>query len=169
LKTLRLAVGFFSLTTITMNPNTACQWHLEKAPAIRPLSNIIQRWNLDSPKNATPDDGADSLTIAGWALGVGGQHENLHVVLQTAEGTWSYPLDLKRPDVIESVLNQEPKGQKELVCGFAHQLPKALVRQGVTLGFETDGVIHAALKIRLTSQPAQSIDSSSASPPVAVP
>jgi hypothetical protein len=136
-----------------MNPSAPSKWLVDAISSPRPLTDIVSRWSLDGPKNGAPADNSPEAKLYGWALGKGQHHPNLHVVLQTKEGTWSHPLSSSRPDVVKNVIGQEPAGQKELICGFVHTLPKKLFTDGgVTLGFETEGTIHPAVRIRLTAE-----------------
>lgn len=136
-----------------MHPHSPRKWLVEAISAPRPLSDIVNRWNLDGPESGAPEDNLPEAKLHGWALGQESYHPNLHVVLQTKEGTWSHPLSSSRPDVVKNIMGQEPAGQKELVCGFLHALPKKLfIDGGVTLGFETEGTIHPAVSIRLVAE-----------------
>lgn len=128
---------------------TKYTWKIEKALGSGILSELVSRWYLDNPKNGQSDDTATDITIRGWALAASEQQPDLHVVLQTIEGTYCHRLTVERPDVVSKILHRETAGPRELLCGFMHSLPKPLFFPGVTLGFETDGSIHPTVSIRL--------------------
>ena len=132
-----------------MKSQTQNKWRIAKATATWPLSNIVKRWNLDSPKEETAQDDDQDILIRGWALKADDVSEDLHVVVQGEKKTLSYTFDVEREDVIRAFLEQDPAGHKQLTCGFALKVPAANFHEGLLLGFETNWLIHSAVTIRL--------------------
>jgi hypothetical protein len=129
------------------------KWLVEPVQSHYSIADIVERWSLDNPAHGAWEDNSPDVNLYGWALGKGEMHQNLHVVLQTKEGTWSHPLDSSRPDVVKTLLGKKSAEQRETVCGFLHHLPKGLFTDGaVTLGFETEGIIHPVVQIRLVDE-----------------
>lgn len=96
-------------------------------------SSIILKWNLDSPKADNLFDHAEEgrFKIRGWALGVSGK--TLHLAVRQNGVTRCYPFNKKRADVITKVLEAEPTGHPQLMCGFDYTLPSGAP---VQFGFE---------------------------------
>ena len=113
------------------------------------------RWCLDFPKNDQPADAAILLkqgaVFQGWVLA----ESNSDVEPYVRSGTEKtlLPLSIKRPDVIEKVLNARPEEYNQLLCGFRTEVPMPAANGafGVRVnGVDTDLVlfrIEGALRI----------------------
>jgi hypothetical protein len=128
------------------------KWTIDKLSGPWPLTGIVSRWNLDTPKEGENHDHTKHTPIRGWALQAEGLTDHLHIVLQTKGRTLSYPLNAERPDVVQTVLQQDPIGHGQLMCGFALTLPADSAQEGIIVGFETNGLIHPAARISLAEE-----------------
>ncbi len=119
----------------------------------RALAQIIYKWSLGSPKHGAKYKPTEAVEIRGWAIGHPDKHTMLHLVIQAQAHTFSYPLNVARPDVLKTILKSDTTERDELVCGFSRWLPAKDFEDGVNIGFETEGIIHPAARISLASGP----------------
>ncbi len=126
-------------------------WHIEHIADSRSLKQIVSRWRLDTPAGGSRWDGEDHVTLCGWALAAENPQYQLHFVVRTLDGTWSYPLEEERPDVVRKLFDREPSNIGELTCGFSRSLAAQMFEHRVQLGFEVDGIICPATTIQLVA------------------
>jgi len=126
-------------------------WHIEHIPSSKPLEQIVSRWHLDAPASGSHWDGKDQVTLSGWALAADYPLHQLHFVVRTLDGTWSYPVRDDRPDVVRALFNREPSNSCELSCGFSRSLAAQIFETRVQLGFELGGIICPAATIQLVA------------------
>lgn len=105
------------------------------------ISDLILKWNLESP-SVRPDFqvGATSR-IKGWVLSSNYSQTELHLIIRTNCSTYSYPLNQLRKDVVNTLLHDAIEKEKKLLCGFSYEILTTEVQGGVELGFEYDGRI----------------------------
>jgi hypothetical protein len=104
------------------------------------IPKVVDRWNLDSPQAGSQMED-QGLLLGGWAIAAEGSQFRLHFVLRFQDGTFSYPMNTERHDVIRSVLQREPDQMGGLMFGFNLHLDPNQLRESFRLGFETDGLI----------------------------
>jgi hypothetical protein len=143
----------FLLRQQCMHPiqHSSTKWAIEKfTPA--GLSKVLVKWHLDEPRAHSDFVGADEVLLRGWALGWPETHAMLHFVVRSKAVTYSYPLLEARPDVIKTILDKAAEeSHPRLACGFRYILPREAFADPVEIGFETDGLIHVAARLALTS------------------
>ena len=125
-------------------------WRVERLSGDNGLSHLVQAWNLDSPKQdeSTPKD--SELIVQGWALTCSDASQStLHLILRLRDRTLSFPMNTNRPDVVEQICKALPEGHPRLRCGFQQSIPAAEASHGFEVGFETDGLICPAARIRV--------------------
>jgi hypothetical protein len=106
---------------------------------LKQLTEVVVRWNLDSPKSGSSLEG--NFFLSGWALSQEGQQGRLHFVIQGSEGTFSYRMNSERGDVVGALLKGNQGLSKGLMFGFTLPLEERQIREPLRLGFETDGLI----------------------------
>lgn len=91
----------------------------------------LYKWELDFP--STHRDAwieASGRMVQGWVLlpeALSESASRLRVVAEwQPDYELSHPLEIKRPDVIEAVLNERPQGHSQLCCGFRFTVPHRL-------------------------------------------
>ncbi len=125
-------------------------WNVERLNGEDGLSHLIQDWNLDSPKpdESMPKD--SELIVQGWALTCADASQSaLHLVLRLRDRTLSFSMNRNRPDVVEQICKALPDKHPRLRCGFEQSVPVAEAANGIEVGFETDGLIRLAARIRV--------------------
>ena len=103
------------------------------------LTEVVTKWNLDSPQPGMEVEG--TFNLVGWALAHEGQQGRLHFVVQGRDGTYSYRMNSERADVAQAVLKRDPSLTKGLMLGFILQMQLSQIQDSLRLGFETDGLI----------------------------
>ncbi|MGO0272805.1 hypothetical protein [Escherichia coli] len=104
------------------------------------------RWNIDTTSKQTPlqlDHGR--IELRGWLLSEGERSPRLAIKNEYA--TYSYPFNVKRPDVIAAILQQPVDNNPRLSCGFRINVPFS---SQVTLGLESDGLITWLVELNFT-------------------
>ncbi|RTR05132.1 glycosyltransferase family 2 protein [Halomonas nitroreducens] len=91
----------------------------------------VHRWALDYPSDQRePWCLASGRVVQGWVLLPAEMAEaasRLRIVARwLPEHEVRHPLEIKRPDVIEAVLNERPEGHPQLHCGFRFTVPPRL-------------------------------------------
>jgi len=108
---------------------------LTSAPFI--LSNVNLRWNIDAPSNQGPIKLTNGrIELRGWLLAEGERAP--HIAIRNDYATYSYPFNVKRPDVIAAILQQPEDNHPRLSCGFRINVPFS---SKITVGLESDGLI----------------------------
>jgi hypothetical protein len=129
---------------------TQVVWLVERLSADNGLSNLIQAWNLDSPKPDESTHGGSELVVRGWSLACSDASQAaLHLVLRLRDRTLSWPMNSNRPDVVEQICRALPDEHPRLRCGFEQSMPFSEAAHGFEIGFETDGLIRPAARIRV--------------------
>ena len=88
----------------------------------------VDKWTLDypSPEREAQID-ASGRRVQGWLLMPEGSEamlQQVRIVVQwSAEQEGIYPLDIERPDVVETVLQAEPDKHLQSCCGFLFHVP----------------------------------------------
>ena len=124
----------------------ANMWRVISAPHPR-LTDLITRFNIDSPKSESQIASDGALAIRGWAIAVPEQQNRVHLVLRFPGYTLSYPLNADRGDVIEKVLKAGAHEHPQLECGFNYSVPMVEAKAGFEIGFEADGYIYTVARI----------------------
>ena len=124
----------------------ANMWRVISAPHPR-LTDLITRFNIDSPKSESQIASDGALAIRGWAIAVPEQQNRVHLVLRFPGYTLSHPLNTDRGDVIEKVLKAGAHEHPQLKCGFSYSVPIAEAKAGFEIGFEADGYIYTVARI----------------------
>lgn len=100
-------------------------------------SSAQLRWNIDTSSSQTPLKLINGrVTLGGWMLAEDQQSPRLAV--KNGHATYSYPFNVKRPDVISAILQQPADNHPRLGCGFNLNIPFS---SQITLGLESDGLI----------------------------
>lgn len=95
------------------------------------------RWNIDTSSSQTPLKLANGrVTLGGWMLAENQQSPRLAV--KNGHATYSYPFNVKRPDVISAILQKPVDNHPRLVCGFNLNISFS---SQITLGLESGGLI----------------------------
>lgn len=101
------------------------------------LSNVNLRWNIDAPSNQDPIKLTNGrIELRGWLLAEGERSPRL--AIKNDYATYSYPFNVKRPDVIASILQEPADNHPRLGCGFRINVPFS---SQITIGLESDGLI----------------------------
>jgi hypothetical protein len=125
-------------------------WHVERLSADNGLSNLIQAWNLDSPKPDESTQKGSELVVRGWSLACDDASQSaLHLIVVLRDRTLSYPVNTNRPDVVVQICKALSDEHPQLRCGFEQSIPFSEAARGFEIGFETDGLIHPAARIRM--------------------
>lgn len=110
-------------------------------------SDLLLRCHLDLPSDgqASELDASGLLGIRGWVLGRHWQPERLCVRCVDSGTVLRYPIDRERGDVVQKILQQEPRGHPKLRCGFDVRVPTSA---SLEIGFEVAGnvVVRYALE-----------------------
>lgn len=124
-------------------------WSVERLSGDNGLSHLVQAWNLDSPKQDESTHRDSELIVQGWALTCSDASQSrLHLILRLRDHTLSFPMNTDRPDVVEQICKALPEAHPRLRCGFKQSIPFAEAAHGFEVGFETDGLIRPAARIR---------------------
>ena len=125
-------------------------WSVERLDGDDDLSHLIQAWNLDSPKQNESTPKGSELVVEGWALTCSDVAQSaLHLILRLRDRTLSCPMNENRPDVVKKICKALPDEHPRLRCGFEQRIPFAEAAHGFEIGFETDGLIRPAARIRV--------------------
>ncbi|MCH6972059.1 hypothetical protein [Escherichia coli] len=95
------------------------------------------RWNIDTSSNQKPLKLTNGrIELYGWLLAEGERAPR--IAIKNDYATYSYPFNVKRPDVIAAILQQPEDNHPLLSCGFRINVPFS---SKITLGLESDGLI----------------------------
>ena len=99
-------------------------------------SDTQLRWNIDTSSNQGPLQLTNGrIELRGWLLAEGERAPR--IAIKNEYATYSYPFNVKRPDVIAAILQPEDNHPR-LSCGFRINVPFS---SKITLGLESDGLI----------------------------
>lgn len=108
---------------------------ISTAPLTKSDSEL--RWNIDTSSNKIPLKLTNGrVELSGWLLAEGERSPRLAVTNELA--TYSFPLNVKRPDVVTAILQQPAENHPRLCCGFKVNVPFS---SRITVGMESDGLI----------------------------
>ncbi|MCO0930624.1 hypothetical protein MLJ00_016610 [Escherichia coli] len=94
-------------------------------------------WNIDFPSEQQPLKIVNGrVVLRGWLLAE--VEKDLRVAVKSEHLTYSSPFNIKRPDVISTILKQQPEKHQKLQCGFDISVPFSTK---IIIGLESDGVI----------------------------
>ncbi|WP_230402540.1 hypothetical protein [Plesiomonas shigelloides] len=62
---------------------------------------------------------------------------DLRVVIKIVHAIYSFPFNVKRPDVISAILKQSPENHQKIRCGFDISIP---FPTKILIGLESDGL-----------------------------
>lgn len=99
------------------------------------FGRLVHRWSIDSFRDGSMlQEGAEHLVISGWVWPT----STAEVQLATRQGgvTRSYPMNVERPDVVQSLQVECDNGSASSVCGFKYTV---LGGKDFEIGFEIDG------------------------------
>ena len=100
-------------------------------------SDAQLRWNIDTSSGQEPLKLTNGrIELSGWLLAEGERSPRL--AIKNDYATYSYPFNVKRPDVIAAILQQPADNHPRLGCGFRINVPFS---SKITLGLESDGLI----------------------------
>ncbi len=100
-------------------------------------SNAQLRWNIDTTSNQEPLTLTHGrVEVRGWLLADG--ERSPRIAIKNDYATYSYPFNVKRPDVIAAILQEPADNHSRLNCGFSINVPFS---SQITLGLESDGLI----------------------------
>ena len=100
-------------------------------------SNAQLRWNIDTTSNQEPLTLTHGrVEVRGWLLADGERSPRL--AIKNDYATYSYPFNVKRPDVIAAILQEPTDNHSRLGCGFRINVPFS---SQITIGLESDGLI----------------------------
>ncbi|MFZ3620357.1 hypothetical protein ACOYA6_14035 [Leclercia barmai] len=100
-------------------------------------SNAQLRWNIDTTSKQEPLNLLNGrVELRGWLLAEG--ERSPRIAIKNDYATYSYPFNVKRPDVIAAILQQPEDNHPRLSCGFRINVPFS---SKITLGLESDGLI----------------------------
>lgn len=109
-------------------------------------SNEQLRWNIDTSSGQEPLKLANGrIELSGWLLAEGERSPRL--AIKNDHATYSYPFNVKRPDVIAAILQQPADNHPRLGCGFRINVPFS---SQITLGLESDGLITWLTELNFT-------------------
>ncbi|MEF6320383.1 hypothetical protein U9819_22615 [Escherichia coli] len=95
------------------------------------------RWNIDTSSNQKPLKLTNGrIELYGWLLAEGERAPR--IAIKNDYATYSYPFNVKRPDVIAAILQQPEDNHPRLSCGFRINVPFS---SKIPLGLESDGLI----------------------------
>lgn len=88
----------------------------------------VYKWMLDYPSSEREAQiDASGRRVQGWLLMPDGREtvfQQVRIIAQwSSEQEGVYPLDIERPDVIETVLQAEPGNHPQCCCGFRFHVP----------------------------------------------
>jgi len=111
------------------------RYTLSATPLI--TSNAQLRWNIDTSSNQAPLTLTHGrVEVCGWLLADGERSPRL--AIKNDYATYSYPFNVKRPDVIAAILQEPADNHPRLGCGFRINVPFS---SQITIGLESDGLI----------------------------
>lgn len=111
------------------------RYSLSARPLVAPDDQLL--WNIDSSSNQEPITLSQGrVEVCGWLLAEDGRSPRL--AIKNDYATYSYPFNVKRPDVIAAILQQPADNHPRLNCGFKINVPFS---SQITLGLESDGLI----------------------------
>lgn len=94
-------------------------------------------WNIDSPSEQQPQKIVNGrVALRGWLLA--DVEKDLRVAVKIEHLTYSFPFNIKRPDVISAILKQPPEKHQRLHCGFDINVPFSTK---IIIGLKSDGLI----------------------------
>lgn len=99
------------------------------------FGRLVHRWSIDSFRDGSMlQEGEEHLVISGWVWPTSAAE----VQLATRQGgvTRSYPMNVERPDVVQSLQVECDNGSASSVCGFKYTV---LGGKDFEIGFEIDG------------------------------
>ncbi len=100
-------------------------------------SNAQLRWNIDNTSIQEPLTLTHGrVEVRGWLLADGERSPRL--AIKNDYATYSYPFNVKRPDVIAAILQEPADNHARLGCGFSINVPFS---SQITIGLESDGLI----------------------------
>ena len=94
-------------------------------------------WNIDSSSELQPLKIINGrVVLQGWLLAEG--EADPRVAIKVEHVTYSFPFNIKRPDVISAILKQSPENHQKIRCGFEVSIP---FTTKIIIGLESDGLI----------------------------
>ncbi|HAX4944221.1 hypothetical protein BMT73_20010 [Escherichia coli] len=100
-------------------------------------SNAQLRWNIDTTSKQTPIQLKNGrIQFSGWLLAEG--ERSPHLAIKNDYATYSFPFNVKRPDVIAAILQESADNHPRLNCGFKINVPFS---SQICLGLESNGLI----------------------------
>jgi len=104
------------------------------------------RWNIDTSSGQEPLKLANGrIELSGWLLANGERSPRL--AIKNDYAIYSYPFNVKRPDVITAILQQPADNHPRLGCGFRINVPFS---SQISLGLESDGLITWLTELNFT-------------------
>lgn len=111
------------------------RYTLSATPLIAPNAQL--RWNIDTTsKQELTTLSHGRVEVCGWLLAEGERAPR--VAIKNDYATYSYPINVKRPDVIAAILQEPVDNHPRLGCGFRINVPFS---SQITIGLESDGLI----------------------------
>ena len=108
---------------------------LTKSPLVKSGGQLY--WNIDTSSNQKPLKLTNGrIELYGWLLAEGERAPR--IAIKNDYATYSYPFNVKRPDVIAAILQQPEDNHPRLSCGFRINVPFS---SKIPLGLESDGLI----------------------------
>ncbi|HHQ4552194.1 hypothetical protein [Aeromonas veronii] len=108
---------------------------LTKSPLIKSGGQL--HWNIDSSSEQQPIKIINGrVAVRGWLLAEG--EAEPRIVIKIDHVTYSFPFNVKRPDVISAILKQSPENHQKIRCGFDINVPFSTK---IMIGMESDGLI----------------------------
>lgn len=95
------------------------------------------RWNIDSSSSQQALKVSNGrIELRGWLLAESEPFARLAV--KNSIGTYCFPFNIRRPDVISAILEQPADNHPRLLCGFDIKVPFS---SQMTIGLESDGLL----------------------------
>lgn len=111
------------------------RYTLSSTPLI--TSDAQVRWNIDTTSKQEPLTLTHGrVEVCGWLLADGERAPC--VAIKNDYATYSYPFNVKRPDVMAAILQEPADNHPRLGCGFRINVPFS---SQITIGLESDGLI----------------------------
>ncbi|WP_429194702.1 hypothetical protein [Aeromonas veronii] len=108
---------------------------LTKSPLIKSGGQL--HWNIDSSSEQQPIKIINGrVAVRGWLLAEG--EAEPRIVIKIDHVTYSFPFNVKRPDVISAILKQSPENHQKTRCGFDINVPFSTK---IMIGMDSDGLI----------------------------
>ncbi|WP_338455067.1 hypothetical protein [Aeromonas veronii] len=108
---------------------------LTKSPLIKSGGQL--HWNIDSSSEQQPIKIINGrVAVRGWLLAE--EEAEPRIAIKIDHVTYSFPFNVKRPDVISAILKQSPENHQKIRCGFDINVPFSTK---IMIGMESDGLI----------------------------